>query len=367
MASGIYVPRINNNDDEVKLVGVGVVVGSQVTRGQTIAQVETDKAVVDVEADSDGYVLSIAGNVDDTLRVGSVLVWIGASADEKVPQQAQHPVGAADSPRSVPTAKASALLAQHGLTVADVPASGERLTTADVERYLAMQAGVIAHVPALVQSEAAPEVAGELRQLKSVERGMLSTVVWHRDMAVPGYIEVAYEPADWEKHAEQFGVRHNLLLNPLLPLMSWRLVELACDTPRLNATIVGNGRFEFSEINLGFTVQAADVLYLAVVRNSASLGELGFVSALVELQRRAAAHKLGPLETRGATIGFSSMARWKVSRHIPILPPHTALMVAHATDHNGSAVLGATYDHRVLNGAEVAATLRKLARPGKAP
>jgi pyruvate dehydrogenase E2 component (dihydrolipoamide acetyltransferase) len=100
-----------------------------------------------------------------------------------------------------------------------------------------------------------------------------------------------------------------------------------------------------------------------VVRDAVAKGELGFVNALVDLQRRAAAHKLGPQETQGTTVGFSSMARWKVSRHIPILAPNTALMVAHATAADGGGVLGATYDHRVLNGADVAAALRKLGRP----
>jgi pyruvate dehydrogenase E2 component (dihydrolipoamide acetyltransferase) len=284
-----------------------------------------------------------------------------------VPAQAPTAGAASEGTRSTPTAKASALLAQHGLDAAQVPAAAERLTVADVDRYLASRStgAAVAPKPSL-RGEVPPEVAGELRALRSEERGMLATVSWHRDVAVPGYVEVSCDTAAWDAHAKDFGQRHSLLLSPLLPLMSWRLVQLARETPRLNATIVGNSRLEYNEINLGFTVQAGNVLYLAVVRNAASLDEIGFVNALVELQRRAAGHKLGPLETSGTTIGFSSMARWKVSRHMPILPPHTALMVAHAEAHGGAGVLGATYDHRVLNGAEVAATLRKLSRPAKA-
>lgn len=367
MPSAIHVPRVNNNDDEVKLSGLQIAVGDRVAKGQTIAQVETDKAVLDVEADRDGFVLAIGGQVEDTVRVGSVLAWIGAAADEAVPAPAPSSAPAAAAARSTPTAKASALLAQHGVDAAQVPAAGERLTVADVERYLASRAGA-APAPATpaASREPRPEAAGTLKTLKSEERGMLATVSWHRDVAVPGYVEVGYDPAAWDAHAKAFGAQHGLLLNPLLPLMSWRLVELAREMPRLNATIVDNGRYEFSAVNLGFTVQAGDVLYLAVVRNAAALGELGFVNALVDLQRRAAAHKLGPLETSGTTIGFSSMARWKVSRHMPILPPHTALMVAHAESHDGAHVLGATYDHRVLHGGDVAGVLRKLARPPKA-
>ena len=79
-----------------------------------------------------------------------------------------------------------------------------------------------------------------------------------------------------------------------------------------------------------------------------------------------AAAELAPVEMRGTTVGFTSMARWGVRRHIPVLPPHTALMVAHAAaPKEGPAVLGATYDHRMLTGFDAARLLQKLAIPPK--
>jgi pyruvate/2-oxoglutarate dehydrogenase complex dihydrolipoamide acyltransferase (E2) component len=86
---------------------------------------------------------------------------------------------------------------------------------------------------------------------------------------------------------------------------------------------------------------------------------------LGEVQRRAMARRLQSDELQGATLGFSSMARWKVNRHVPILAPYTALMIAHAAPGRGAevAVLGATYDHRVLNGYDVASVLRELTQP----
>src|SRR5262249_1300554 len=69
-------------------------------------------------------------------------------------------------------------------------------------------------------------------------------------------------------------------------------------------------------------------------------------------------------ESSGATVSLSSMARWGVSRHTPILPPQTSLIVAHAaSDRSGTAVLGATYDHRLLTGFDVVNVLRALAQP----
>ena len=67
----------------------------------------------------------------------------------------------------------------------------------------------------------------------------------------------------------------------------------------------------------------------------------------------------------GATISFSSMARWQASRHIPVLPPNTAIIVAHAAARDGSATIGATYDHRILSGFDAISVLRGIITPGE--
>jgi pyruvate dehydrogenase E2 component (dihydrolipoamide acetyltransferase) len=81
--------------------------------------------------------------------------------------------------------------------------------------------------------------------------------------------------------------------------------------------------------------------------------------------RRGMNDKLKPEDTSQVTISFSSMSRWQVMRHVPVLPPHTSLIVAHTGSSNDIAALGATYDHRVLTGGEVAAVLRSLREPPK--
>jgi len=146
--------------------------------------------------------------------------------------------------------------------------------------------------------------------------------------------------------------------------MAHRLAALGRERPGINATIANNMRYQYGPVNLGFTVQVGPTLYLTVVREAQAMDAARFIDALGEVQRHAMAHKLRPDESTGATLSFSSMARWNVSRHVPILPPQTALIVAHAAPRNaGGAVLGASYDHRVLSGYEVAQVLQALSRP----
>jgi pyruvate/2-oxoglutarate dehydrogenase complex dihydrolipoamide acyltransferase (E2) component len=173
-----------------------------------------------------------------------------------------------------------------------------------------------------------------------------------------------YDPGPWDDYAAAWAQEHKLMLSPLMPLLAWRLVELAKSMPRVNATIVNDRLYQYRPVHLGFTVQAGPTLYLTVVRDAQEMDPKTFIEAMGALQRAAMAHKLRATETSGATLAFSSMARWKVSRHIPVLPPWTSLMVAHAAPRDtGKAVLGASYDHRLLSGFDVIQVLQALSKP----
>ena len=374
MPTPLYTPRVNNNDDTVRLVKVLVAPGAAVRAGDIVAEVETDKANFTVEAEQDGYVLAVEQALNETIDVGSVLLWIGATPDEAAPaRESAPPPSSAARASAEPTLKAAQLLAKHGLSAADVPASGERLSVRDVEAYLAARDGSPAAVAVTAAawpsaapprgSTSAPAAPGAVRPLTPEERGMLRTVLWQRDEAVTGYVELQYDAAPWEQAAAEYQKAERLLLNPLLALMAYRLARVTAERERLNATIVGDALHVYSTVNVGFTVQSDRTLYLAVVHNAAALSCREFVSRLGDLQRSALGHKLRSADLTGATVSFSSMARWNVTRHVPVLPPHTALIVAHAATVNGVGTLGATYDHRVLTGFDALAAIRDLTVP----
>lgn len=363
----VHVPRVNNNDDVVKVVDIVVAPGDAVTVGDLLMEVETEKAVVEVTAEHDGYVLALRCEPGQTIAVGSVALWLGATADEAVPQATFEPEQAADKPAGEMSAKARLLLRRHGLTADAIPRAGPRLLATDIEAYLATRPRNGTAAPASRDPVELPAPA-DSEPLSPVARGMLATVTWHRDHAAAGYLEIDYDPRPWEKLAADFMRERRLLFSPLLALMAHRLAQLA---PELgaNGTILERGEarlVRYRQVNLGFTVQAGEVLYLCVVEGAEVMAPAQFVARLFDLQRRAMSHKLAPGEMRGATIGFTSMARWGVQRHQPVLAPYTGAMIAHAASAPGGerAVLGITYDHRLLSGFAAVRLLKKLVQPG---
>ena len=328
---------------------------------------ETDKSLVDVVSEQEGYVLTVVCEPQQKVSVGSVMFWLGATARRAVPENTAAGPAAATA-GGKPTAKARAMLKDLGLDASAIPSTSERLTVTDIETWLQAKGGGRRPRPAYPGTPArespSPDVPGVLEELSVEAIGMLHTVEWHRDHAVPAYLELEYDPSSWDAYAKRHAEQHKLMLSPLLPMMAYRLVQLGRERPSINATVHDGRRYAYQAVNLGFTVQVGQTLYLTVVRGAQDMDAPRFIDALGEVQRHALAHKLRPEESTGATLSFSSMSRWNVSRHIPILPPQTSLIVAHAAPkHAGRAVLGATYDHRLLSGFDVAQVLQALSKP----
>jgi pyruvate/2-oxoglutarate dehydrogenase complex dihydrolipoamide acyltransferase (E2) component len=362
VANPLYTPRINNNDDTVRLTKILVAIGAPIRRGDPILDIETDKAGFTVEAEQDGYLLGVLAQPGDTINVGSILAWIGSNPDDAMPAAERHN-GDATSKREV-SLKASLLLSAYGISASSVPASGDRLSGEDVRRYIEAH-GLRPAGAAATRSVArapGPQPPGRTVDLTPIERGMLRTVEWHRDEAAAAYVEISYDPSAWQDYAAEFQKSKRSLVSPLLALLAWKLAQLAKTQPEINTTMVGESRYAYDHVNLGFTVQAGERLYVVVVPEAESMNEIEFVGRLNELQRAAMKNALSPKETSGATIAFSSMARWAVTRHVPVLVPYTSLMVAHTAPQAGAATLGATYDHRVLSGWHAVRVLQSLAR-----
>lgn len=159
MPRPIRTPRINNNDDSVRLIHIAVEVGAQVRTGDYVAEVETDKASFSVESEDAGFVLSICHKTGEEIPVGSVLFWLGDSADESAPSVGNGT--AAKAAMASISLKAQLLLRKYRLEASEIQNSGERLSAEDVENHITFNGLALPADASFVNApEAAPTSSG---------------------------------------------------------------------------------------------------------------------------------------------------------------------------------------------------------------
>ena len=103
MATDVNMPRLSDSMEEGTVLKWLVEVGGEVKRGAPLVEIETDKANMTYEADTDGVLLEVVASEGDTLEVGEVIARIGAEGEEAAeasasasaasePGQAEEPV-----------------------------------------------------------------------------------------------------------------------------------------------------------------------------------------------------------------------------------------------------------------------------------
>jgi acetyltransferase-like isoleucine patch superfamily enzyme len=122
----IRVPRLNANDEVVRLVAWHVAHGESVGAGEVIASVETTKAMVDLEADGEGIFIPVA-RVGQFVAIGDVIAGLVSSRDPAAAvsllREFQSTLSSGGVERVV-SAKARKLMEAHGISPADVPGTG---------------------------------------------------------------------------------------------------------------------------------------------------------------------------------------------------------------------------------------------------
>src|SRR5687767_9163632 len=111
MPEALKMPQLGSDMTEGTLLNWTKNVGDAVSVGDTIAEIETDKATVEVPAESSGTILQLLGKPGDTLSVGAVIGYVGA-AGEVAPggaapaaQPQQQEAKAAAAPAQAPSAQ----------------------------------------------------------------------------------------------------------------------------------------------------------------------------------------------------------------------------------------------------------------------
>ena len=387
MAARLKLAALGHTMERGKVVEWYVSEGAEVVQGAPLFAVETDKAVVDVEAPAGGVLLRIDAPVDKEYPVGATLAWIGDSGEvlpDKMDETIAAPEAVSGEQRVTPVARR--LAERHGVDAdrLDGTGPGGRVTKEDVKR--AIDAGTAPALESKAQSKAQSKASGEpphdvvpLTWIRRVTAERLSAH-WTCAPQVTEGVDIdmtevrAWRTAKRDEWRAAFGIM------PSLNDIVLKAAAVALEAhPTLNSAFVDGSIHRYREINLGVAVDVEDGLVVPVLHNAGRLDLGGIASAVADFTTRAKARKLTLEDIDGATFTVSNLSALGVDWFTPVLnPPQCALLGVGRMRRTPAAVgrevlirdvatFVLTFDHRALDGAPAGRFLARLKRLLEAP
>ena len=378
----IKMPQLSDTMTEGVIVSWEKNIGDKVARGEIVATVETDKAVMDVEVFRDGYLSGPIAPIDAVVAVTQAIGYLVESADEVVDSKAEHgasPVTAAAP--AVPSAAAPATATATAPAPAPVTASvqpaapaagstprpqGGKATplarklagqlNADLDRLSGSGPGGVITAADIQRAPAPYEVAvpGNGRPMKSMEKAIARAMA--SSISMPTFrvtshihLETLMSAA---KHA---GISVTVAIAKACGLAMQQ-------HPKVNWCYQPDDKLiERGQVDIGMAVAADDGGLVVPILRSCESRELAELNTdWKDLVARARTRHLNPEEFTGATFQISNMGMFDVSYFDAIATPGLAAILAISSNTDQGSAFTITADHRVINGADVAKYLYSL-------
>ena len=364
-------------------------VGDPVRRDEVLADVETEKVVLEIVAPADGALVEIVKAEGDIVESGELIARFEAgavAATESRPAKAEAMPGAAEDVRAEAPAEAARpvraspaarkLAEENGIDVSTIDGSGRdgRVTREDVARALAdgapARAAAAAPTPADMD-EPLPDTGERVERRVPMTRLRASIAkrlvdAQHNAAMLTTFNEVNMRPVMTmrTRYREEFERAHNGVRLGFMSFFVRACVEALKRFPAVNASIDGNDILYHGYYDIGVAVSTERGLVVPVLRDADALSLAQIEDQIAGFGERARDNKLTIEEISGGTFTISNGGVFGSLLSTPILnPPQTAILGMHKIEDRPMAVdgevvilpmmyLALSYDHRLIDGQE---------------
>ena len=374
MAGEIIVPNMGESVTEATVSKWFKQVGDAVKADEPVAELETDKVTMEVNAPAAGVLKEIKVKEGATVGVGAVLgaIDVGAAggksaaaapAPAKTAAPAPAPAAAPQKASSDVTNPPSVrkLVEENNLTAASIPATGKdgRLTKGDVLGF--MESGASGTVTAAPGKREERVKMTKLRQViakrlkESQNTAAILTTFNEIDMSNVIALRNEYKDAFEKKHGVRLG---------FMSFFVKAAVNALKEIPEVNAHIEGDEIVYKNYYDIGVAVGTPNGLVVPVVRNADQLSLAGIENEINKLAIKARDGQLAMSELTGGTFTVSNGGVYGSLMSTPIInPPQSAILGMHKTEDRPIAIKGqvvvrpmmyvaVSYDHRIIDGRE---------------
>jgi pyruvate dehydrogenase E2 component (dihydrolipoamide acetyltransferase) len=420
--SEITMPRLSDTMQGGTIVRWLKSPGDVIKKGDVLAEIETDKATMDLEAYEAGTLQQILVQEGETVPIGQVVALIGTGAAIQQPAQQATAKAGADGTAPIPAPVASQpragasdwdkgsisiesgkrdvvkasplarrMAEEHGIDLRQVQGSGPdgRIVRDDIEDVLeqritapagpaiAPQAAVSPQtVPVPVALPGVPSQEAEIVKLSRVQ-SLIARRLTESKQTIPHFYvssEVDMTDALTLRQALSASVDEasaKVTINDFIV----RACALALEKfPEVNSTIQDDQLIKYKHINVGIAVDVPSGLVVPVIRETNLKGLRMIAREAKALIARARANKLAPTDLEGGTFSVSNLGMMDVSEFIAVInPPQSAILAISSVCQrfvplDGQPVvrdlmtMTLSADHRILYGATVARFLQEVKR-----
>jgi len=374
-------------------------VGDTVEKGEPLFEVETDKAVNEIEAPCSGTLGRILVQEGETAAVLQVLGYM-LEADEDAPQvwpepeppssvaqpqptaadpAAPQPSGLDDGAEDIPAApssprsgagersrispRARRLAEEHGISPEEIPASGAggRLMEKDVLAFLERFESIKPNRKARISAE-------------RLTASFTSTPHFYLKNHIDAGEIMAWRERLGSEIEQEAGCE--LTLTDLFILLTARTLERH---PRLNASWRGDRIWVYKAVHLGLAVAGPDGLTVPVIQNASQRPLAEVAAERARLVEKAQAGKLAMGDLEGGTFTLSNLGMFGIDEFTAVInPPQSAVLAIGRVTERAAAIQGQvavrpmltltlSIDHRVVDGAAAALFMSDLRAAFEAP
>ena len=352
--------------------------GESVGQDEVIAEIETDKVVLEVVAPSNGFVSKILKNEGDIVNSAEIIGEFSESdSDSKseiVEEKKDEAIDKAPLTAKA-TSKSSAnkngpaankLISENNLDVGSIKASGKdnRVTKADVVNHLIKDQGASSSESSTKPLSNRPEKRVSMTRLRSTIAKRLVNVQQETAMLTT-FNEVDMMPIKElrSKYGQEFEKQHGVKLG-FMGFFVIAAVQALKKSPIVNASIDGNDVVYHGYQDIGVAVSTERGLVVPVIKDADTKSLPELEKSILEYSEKARDGKLSIDEMQGGTFTISNGGVFGSLLSTPILnAPQTAILGMHTIQErpvaiNGEVVirpmmyLAMSYDHRLLDGKE---------------
>ncbi len=380
MAISVVMPALEMAQETGKLLAWRKKEGERVSKGEPLLEIETDKAVVEIEAPGDGVLAGVTADVGAVIPVGETIAWLVAPGEQPPAKtaaaaaRASSPPARSSSAVAVETStdrsasapqispKARRVAKELGVDITRVrgTGSGGTITTEDIQAFADAKGA---------SPTAEAEAPSQVARLMAERTTQSWTTVPH--FFVVRDVDASALLAAQERLGLQIAKAHGVRAT-VTDLLIALVARVLTKHPRLYSSWAGDRVRPNTDVNISVAMAVKDGVVGAVIPNADKAAPGGISVQRRDLTERARAGRLRPADIANATFTISNLGMYKVDAFTAIIvPPQAAILAVGGISERVVPVDGKpgirpimtltlSSDHRVVDGAGAAAFLNDV-------